>query len=312
LQAVVQAVSSTRRRGGAALGRRRSAPEDEPSKPGHLLVSREQFAAELDARIQQGQELQLREIRTPNELEAARSDLYTWDDYNAELLRRRFTTNELAEEYSFFGVAFVGGRPSFQEGVSELRSDIANKLRRLESVRERLPLFEEAATVRPPGVVKQGAPDPEVPGTIFVVHGQDHAAKLAVQGFIRQVTDLDPVVLHDQPNMGRTLIEKFEGEGARAAFAVVVLTADDEGRAVRTESDGLSKRGRQNVVFEFGYFVGALGRSQTAVLYEPGVELPSDLQGLVYIPLDAAGGWKLLLARELKAAGIDVDANALV
>lgn len=66
------------------------------------------------------------------------------------------------------------------------------------------------------------------------------------------------------------------------------------------------------MVFEFGYFVGFLGRAHTVVLYDEGVELPSDLEGLIYVPYDASGAWKMLIAKELKAAGVDVDLNKAV
>jgi predicted nucleotide-binding protein len=85
------------------------------------------------------------------------------------------------------------------------------------------------------------------------------------------------------------------------------MTADDEGRAKGVTE--LRRRGRQNVVFEFGFFVGLLGRRRAVVLYEDGVELPSDLEGLVYIPYDARGSWTMLLAKEPKAAGVEVDLN---
>ena len=90
-------------------------------------------------------------------------------------------------------------------------------------------------------------------------------------------------------------------------FAVVLLTADDEGVARMSRERYL--RARQNVVFELGMFIGRLGRSKVAVLYEHGVELPSDVNGILYTPLDSAGAWKLSLARELLAAGIAVDLN---
>jgi predicted nucleotide-binding protein len=72
------------------------------------------------------------------------------------------------------------------------------------------------------------------------------------------------------------------------------------------------RRARQNVVLELGFFVGALGQAHVAVLYESGVTKPSGIDGLVYIPYDDQGAWKLPLARELKAAGVGVDANRLL
>ena len=68
-------------------------------------------------------------------------------------------------------------------------------------------------------------------------------------------------------------------------------------------------RARQNVVFELGFFIGALGRSRVAVLYEDGVELPSDMNGILYTILDAQGAWRIGLGRELRAAGFAVDLN---
>jgi len=65
----------------------------------------------------------------------------------------------------------------------------------------------------------------------------------------------------------------------------------------------------KNVILELGYFLGALGRGKVRAVYKPGVELPSDLHGWLYTEMDAAGAWKLLLARELRAAGFDVDLN---
>jgi predicted nucleotide-binding protein len=121
------------------------------------------------------------------------------------------------------------------------------------------------------------------------------------------------VILHEQANEGRTLIEKFEDHAADAAYAVVLATGDDVGRSAACEADDepLTPRARQNVVFELGFFFGSLGRAKVALLYEEGIERPSDTDGIARIPLDAAGGWKLLLARELDNAGIGVDWSAL-
>ena len=89
------------------------------------------------------------------------------------------------------------------------------------------------------------------------------------------------------------------------AFAVVLLTADDEGSAA--SSAAMRPRGRQNVIFELGFFFGKLGRDRVAVLLETSVEEPSDIGGLVYITLDGGGAWKQALSRELGSAGNTID-----
>jgi hypothetical protein len=96
---------------------------------------------------------------------------------------------------------------------------------------------------------------------------------------------------------------------AGAQYAVVLLTADEEARPRGTDSWEL--RARPNVSFELGFFFGKLGRALVAVLYESGVEKPSDIDGLVYIGLDEAGAWKIELYREMRAAGLDADLNRL-
>jgi predicted nucleotide-binding protein len=114
--------------------------------------------------------------------------------------------------------------------------------------------------------------------------------------------------LHEQASGGRTIIEKLE-RNSDVDFAVVLLTPDDVG-AKATATDALQARARQNVVLELGYFVGRLDRSRVCALYKGEIELPSELLGVVYIPLDEGGAWRVLLAKELREAGFNVDLNA--
>jgi len=114
------------------------------------------------------------------------------------------------------------------------------------------------------------------------------------------------IVLHEQPNRGATILEKLERHAQSASFAIVLLTGDDEGR-LRGADGPLNPRGRQNVILELGVFIGSLGRARVVVLKDPEVENPSDLGGLVYIPLDDAGAWRIKLLKELEAADINVD-----
>lgn len=144
------------------------------------------------------------------------------------------------------------------------------------------------------------------PRKVFVIHGRDEAAREALTRFFEKL-GLEPVVLHEQPNMGRTIIEKFE-DYTDVAFAAVLLTPDDLG-ALKEEQDSLQPRARQNVVFEFGYFIGRIGRERVCALVKGDIEKPSDYEGVLYILLDAEGGWKMKLIKELKTAGVDVDAN---
>jgi predicted nucleotide-binding protein len=167
-----------------------------------------------------------------------------------------------------------------------------------------------AATPRPfDAVVESLDEDPGTVPSIFVVHGHGSRPPEVARVIETCTTGVDVVVLKEQRSRGQTIIQKFESHAPRANFAVVVATADDLGRAVGDKD--LKPRARQNVVLELGYFIGRLGIAHVAVLRESEVELPGDIDGLIYITLDAGGAWKLELAKELQAGGIDVDFNKI-
>ena len=140
---------------------------------------------------------------------------------------------------------------------------------------------------------------------VFVVHGHDEGAREAVARFLERL-EFEAIILHEQANQGRTVIEKIEAHG-EVGFAVVLLTPDDEGSSIK---DGKPQsRARQNVVLELGYFIGRLGRSRVCALKRGDVEIPSDFGGVVYQEFDESNGWKPALGRELQAAGFEIDWN---
>ena len=140
---------------------------------------------------------------------------------------------------------------------------------------------------------------------VFVVHGHDNEAKESTARFLEKLK-LEPIVLHEQANSGRTVIEKFEVYSEDVAFAVVLLTPDDLGKSAKAGASA-RPRARQNVILELGYFLGRLGRTKVCALYKGGVELPSDYQGVLYIEIDEAGAWKTKLAQELIQAKITIE-----
>ena len=141
---------------------------------------------------------------------------------------------------------------------------------------------------------------------VFIVHGHDDSTKETVAEFVKSL-GLHAVVLHEQPNSGRTIIEKFEAY-SNVGFAVVLLTPDDIGASSK-DRENLQPRARQNVILELGFFLGKIGREKVCVLYKEDVEIPSDYQGVLYTLFDSSGSWRPQLAKELKHAGFVVDLN---
>jgi predicted nucleotide-binding protein len=147
---------------------------------------------------------------------------------------------------------------------------------------------------------------------IFIVHGHNEEMKASVARVLEKIS-LNPIILHEQANQGKTIIEKFT-DHSEVGFSIVLLSADDYGYSIKQEPEEGKLRARQNVILELGYFIGKLGRNRVIALVETAsnFEFPSDYQGVIYIPYDKDGNWKFSILKELKACGYDVDANKLL
>ena len=145
---------------------------------------------------------------------------------------------------------------------------------------------------------------------VFVVHGHDTELKNDVELFLRSI-NLEPIVLHRQLDEGLTVIEKFE-KHSDVVYSIILLTPDDIGFPVKEikkseEERQIEYRARQNVIFEFGYFIGKLSRKNVCCIYKEGVQLPSDLNGLIYKSVNKSiEEVGLFVMKELKNAGLDV------
>lgn len=147
---------------------------------------------------------------------------------------------------------------------------------------------------------------------VFVVHGHNEEMKLAVARTIEKL-NLNPIILHEQASKGKTIIEKFT-DTSEVIFAIVLLSGDDIAYKKGSSIETAKYRARQNVIFELGYFIGKLGREKVLALHEIDIELelPSDYNGVLFVPFDRSGKWQFELVKELKAIGLNVDANAIL
>jgi predicted nucleotide-binding protein len=182
---------------------------------------------------------------------------------------------------------------------------------------------------------------------VFIVHGTDHASLKELKTLLEGV-GLNPIILHDQPSKGKTLIEKLEEYSKNVGFAFIILTPDDVGIGspeaeqmffeitgkknmtqeeimkffttnrqgvvtLITKTFGLFKqRARQNVVLEFGYFIGKLGRVRVCCLHKGTIELPSDMGGICFVRFEnSVSEAKELILNELRAVGYELKPEEL-
>ena len=216
-----------------------------------------------------------------------------------------YATQLLNIDFCFRGITVLGNEEPFNKAWDDGKKKVLNLL---DTVLEELSIFGEAEL----DLNASG----ERSNRIFVVHGHDKEMELEAKLVLSQL-GLEPVVLHDLPDKGRTIIEKFT-DYADVQFAVVLLSPDDVGCPTINSGKGselkLRPRARQNVILELGFFLGKLGRQNVLAINREvdGFDLPSDYSGVLFKPYDKAGKWKLDLVQELQEAGYKVDANNLI
>lgn len=144
----------------------------------------------------------------------------------------------------------------------------------------------------------------QAPHKIFIVHGHDSLLKEEVARILEK-QGIEVVLLSEQANSGLTVFEKLEIY-SEVDTAICLFTSDDVGKE-KNETD-FKKRARQNVIFETGYFIHKLGKGKVILICDSEVEVPSDLQGVVYNTKD---DWKLKVLKELKEIGFNIDLNKI-
>jgi predicted nucleotide-binding protein len=281
--------------------------------PKHWTKNRQITETKLVKQIQEGESL-FQECNTyPQHIEDLLEQYNSWNSFTAKLLGTLFPSQE--EECQFRQRVLIQVQrissyvqpytpPELDNCINDLKSGISI-LKRL--VRE-LELYEEYNQNLSHLSKKEKDHDKK---KIFIVHGHDDFLRHEITSFLLGY-GLSPIVLHEKSNSGQFIIEKIE-KNSDVCFAIVLLTPDDEGRNTLSISDDqLKPRARQNVILELGYFMGKLGRQNVCAVLKQDIEKPSDCNGLLYLPYDSHGGWKLNLLRELKAAGIEITESEIM
>jgi hypothetical protein len=141
--------------------------------------------------------------------------------------------------------------------------------------------------------VAEKVEDKEKPKRIFISHGRSKEW-YKVQTFLEKDLNLQTLELAQEANLGRTVLQKLSEESDKCGFCIIVMSGDDV--------HGDEVRARENVLHEIGFFQGKYGLQNIVLLHEEGVNIPSNIHGLVYIsfPKDTVEATFAGVQRELK------------
>lgn len=286
-----------------------------PQKPEITILTKSKaiFKSELTDRIDVGEKIIEDRIENDADFAKAKREYSGWTDYNMELLKQSFDIplNEYHHSYksagNFIGIRTItaGSRPNPAQELSKFISRVQAKIDNLTKLKNKVDLLK--SDVEESNVEISTTTDLDM-SKVFIVHGHDEEAKAKTARFIENL-GFEAIILHEKASSSMTIIEKIENY-SDVGFGIVLYTPCDIGGKQIDEPE-LSPRARQNVVFEHGFLIGKIGRSNVCALVKGNVEIPNDISGVVYVQMDNAEAWKYTIAKEMREIGYNVDMNKI-
>jgi len=168
---------------------------------------------------------------------------------------------------------FMSGRKndayvSFDVTVEGRSTTVGVELENEERVENTFEIFERDLLSAALPVVSRA----EVKSKVFIGHGRDEQWIL-LSNHLRDLHGIEIEAYEIGSRTGHTIRDILASMLSKSAFAVLVMTGDDE-----TTEGGI--RARQNVIHEVGLFQGKLGFERVALVAERGLELPTNLDGI--------------------------------
>lgn len=121
----------------------------------------------------------------------------------------------------------------------------------------------------------QGRYDRNTRPAIVIGHGSSPAWR-DVKDYLHDQCGFDVEAFETDERASQTIPAVISSLGDKSNMAIIVLTGED-----KMADDRI--RARQNVIHELGKFQERFGNNKTIVLVEKGVELPSNISGIIYV-----------------------------
>jgi uncharacterized protein Usg len=314
--------------------------QNEVVSPGKLVVAPADAAQWVMQQIERGTVIRKAKVRNAEDLEKAREKKSEWVNQTNDLLKAMFDTESVAQEFNTWEVRVLPDYADLSLFIDVFYEEMDQRLMRLNSIHRRIPAVNglnglavpstprpslaaaSAVSAAPAAAVKvsarsaislaiaEGISAPAQAGDqhgscLVLLHGETAAAADRVSEFVSRL-DFDPVRVEISHENNAAAIEKFE-QNANAAFAMIVL----DGPTAASARPGSGGQVDSRLVFQLGYCVGKLGLRRICVLFPDSGGSFCDEHGVLFVPLDAADGWQLQVARQLRRSGIEIDLNRL-
>jgi hypothetical protein len=300
-----------------------------------LRVSRREAARELQAQIKIGQAIRGQRIREMRDLEEARREKQEWTSRCLETLENLVNGPAWAEQFNEYAPTILPEYAEFDMFVEVFDEEMKQRLGKLQGILKSLPSVPEPQPLQPDAAQPQrhpemiiklppeqpmaaqasatstvtnpiltnplAEPDPprQMPSQVvhaaLILRANDDVLRQSIAQFMQKMG----ITLHviDRQSVAQPMIEQLAAH-KNLNFAMLLV-------------DSASGAGSPEDMFDLGCCVGRLGAGRVYSLHRGG-ECTVDRQGISHVPVDNSEGWQLVLARQLKKAGVQVDLNKLV
>ena len=245
-----------------------------------LLVAKKEACQRIRLQIEKGEKLRDQSINSESQLDEVGAESNNWSKYNTDLLIKLFDSSALADEYIDFHyhpldideMDFLNSEYNVTDYLgyktNEYRTDMADSIKCLEGILDRLDLFDELSDTTLHPISNNGT-------NIFIGHGRSQDWR-ELKDFISGTLKLPCDEFDRVSTAGMDIRERLEQMLEQACMAFLVMTAEDE------HADS-ALHARENVIHEAGLFQGKLGFKKAIILLEDDCKEFSNIHGLVQL-----------------------------
>ena len=233
-----------------------------------LRVNEAEASKKIRSRIDIGKKLHETQLSSKQDLDKLEHETKKWTDYNITLCNTLFDESPLSFTHGSTMVRVA--RRGLHENIDAHKDRIFRWIKDLESVYERLELYEELSSNTQQTMNRDTMNNENK--KIFIGHGGSDIWKV-LRDFVVDTLELEYEEFNRVSAAGEFTGNRLEEMLNKSCMAFLIMTGEDE------QADG-SLHARENVIHEVGLFQGRLGFKRAIILLEEGCQEFSNIHGL--------------------------------